>query len=206
MAYIVTGSDDDLHASMHGLVTRDDMSFVKRLSDRISLKGPREAGSRYLEASRRIFENFDFNGMRNRVRNMRDRFMNKFDEDGITPILTIQDLQNAKPRMRRYMMALPRLRTLHSKGRIEGYGELYEDEDPQALDVQHAAYREANNGAYVPEDGEDRWITHLGVDDENGFEELTHYEKVLVRQGWEAVNSYLDENDEDPTSSLGAKL
>lgn len=206
MAYIVTGSDGDLHASMHGLVTRDDLSFVKRLSDRVSSRGPGEVGSKYLQASKQIFENFDFAGMRDRVRSMRDRFMGKFEADDIAAVMSIATAQNARPKMRRYLMAMPRLRTLYSKGRVEGYGELYEDEDPTVQNEQYGVYREVNNGAYVPTEDEDRWITHFGIDDENGLEELSQYEKVIIRQGWSAISDYLDENDEDPTSLVGAKL
>lgn len=206
MAYIVSSSDDALHASMYGMVTREDMSFLQSLSSRISDSSLGEMGNKYLRASREMLDSFNFESLRTKTRALRDRFTRRFDDDSIIPIDSILTVQGARPEMRRRIMAMPRLRDLYLKGRVDGYGERYYDEDPTAHFKQYQPYREVANGSYQPTEEEDRWVTHLGVEDENGIEPLTAYEKVIVRQGWDAINSYLDENEEDPTCMLGSKL
>ena len=62
------------------------------------------------------------------------------------------------------------------------------------------------NGSFVGDDDHDAWVTHLDVMDENGFEELSPIEKLIIRRGWDAISEWLDENDEDPTSLTGARL
>lgn len=206
MAYIVSSADDALHASMYGMVTREDMSFLQGLTSRISESSFGEMGNKYLRASRNILENFDFESVRAKTRAIRDRFTKRFDDDSIIPIDNILNVQGARPEMRRRIMAMPRLRSLYLKKRVNGYGDKYYDEDPTVQNEQYEPYREVNNGAWSEIDGSDTWITHIGIEDENGSESLTHYEKVLIRQGWSAISTYLDENDEDPTCMIGSKL
>lgn len=207
MAYIVDDYDDNvMAATTHGMLSRDDMSFLKGMSERLLGRGPREFTNKYLGHARDVLTNFDFDLVRRKVRSIRDRFVSRFDVDGIVTIDTIQSVQSARPQMRKYIMAAPRVRDLYRKGRIEGYGEHYEDSDPTRATKYHEAYREVNNGSYVGDDTTDAWMTHLEIADEYGDENLSHMEKVIIRRGWTAISNWLDENDEDPTSMTGAKL
>ena len=207
MAYIVDEYDDDvMHATTHGMLSRDDMSFLKGMSERLLGRGPREFANRYLGHAKEALANFDFDLVRRKVRSIRDRYDKRFVVDGITMLLDIKDSQSAKPQMRNYIMASPRIRDLYKKGRIEGYGDLYEDLDPTVKTAQYAPFREINNGSYVGDDSGDAWITHLEIADEYDDENLSHMEKLIVRRGWSAISDWLDENDEDPTSLTGAKL
>lgn len=207
MAYIVDEYDDDvMHASTHGMVSREDMSFLKGMSERLLGRGPREFTNRYLGYARDTLERFDFDLVRRKVSAIRDRYKRRFNVDDITLLSTIQDVQSARPQMRKYIMASPRIRDLYQKGRIEGYGDLYEDLDPTVKTAQYEPYREVNNGSYVGDDEHDAWITHLEVADEYGDENLSHMEKVIIRRGWKAISDWIDENGEDPTSLAGAQL
>lgn len=205
MAYLV--DDYDPHVSVantYGMVTREDMSFLQRLND--SIEPIRGMGSRYLRRSTEIFQGFDFEGVRNKLKSVSMRWGDRFGADEIKILLKPSDLQGARPKMRRYAMAMPRLRDMYLKGRVEGFGDLYEMEDRIADSKLTKEYREVMNGSFVGDDDHDAWVTHLDVMDENGYEELSPIEKLIIRRGWDAISEWLDENDEDPTSLTGAKL
>lgn len=205
MAYLVDDYDPDvMNASTYGMVTREDMSFLQRLNE--SIEPFRDMSSRYLRRSAEIFDKFDFEGIRNKLKTVSRRWGDRFGSDEITLLTSIKDLQGARPRMRKYAMAMPRLRKLYLQGRVEGFGELFEMEDRIEDTRLYKEYREVMNGSFVGNDEVDEYVTHLDVLDENGFEELSAIEKVIIRQGWAAISEWLDENDEDPTSMTGAKL
>lgn len=205
MAYLVDDYDSDvMNANTYGMVTREDMSFLQRLNE--SVEPFREMSSRYLRKSAEIFDTFDFEAIRNKLKTVSRRWSDRFGSDEISLLSTIQDLQGARPRMRKYAMAMPRLRKLYLQGRCEGFGELYEMEDRiENVELYHE-YREVMNGSFVGDDESDAYVTYLDVLDENGYETLSAIEKVIIRQGWDRISEWLDEADEDPTSMVGAKL
>lgn len=205
MAYLVSDYDPDvMNANTYGMVTREDMSFLQRLNENV--QPFRDMSSRYLRRSAEIFDNFDFEGVRNKLKSVSRRWSDRFGSDEITLLSSIKDLQGARPRLRKYAMAMPRLRKLYLQGRVEGFGDLYEMEDRIEDTKLYREYREVNNGSFIGNDEVDEYITHMDVLDENGFESLSAIEKVIVRQGWDSISNWLDENDEDPTSMTGAKL
>lgn len=205
MAYIVDDYDEDvMHARTFGMVTREDMSFLNRLNESVSHVG--EIGSRYLRRSAELFEGFDFEGIRDKLKSVTVRWKNRFATDEVIELTSISDLQGARPKMRRYAMAMPRLRDLYLKGRVEGFGDNFEMEDRYADHTLYKEYREVMNGAFTGDDDRDEWTTHLDVFDDNGYEELSFEEKLVIREGWASIAQWLDEQDEDPTSMTGAKL
>lgn len=205
MAYMVDDYDPHvMTASTYGMVTRDDMSFLNRLNQRI--EPFRNTASRYLRRSVEMFENFDFEGVRNRLKSIDSRWRDRFGTDEICLLDTIKSLQGARPKMRKYAMAMPRLRDLYLKGRVEGFGDRYEMHDRTSKHEHYQEYREVMSGSFVGDDDHDAWVTYMDVFDENGFEELSPIEKIIIRRGWDSISQWLDENDEDPTSLTGTKL
>ncbi|MNY37940.1 hypothetical protein D3C86_1725310 [compost metagenome] len=106
-------------------------------------------------------------------------------------------------------MAEPRTRLLWQQGRLEGYGELYEDDEVGMIGRDHTAYREIMNGAYVSDHipDEDHFVTYLLVQDEHGDEPVTFNEKEMTRHGtWAAQRGFIDEGKQDPLSPIGNTL
>lgn len=205
MAYIVSADDDVIHAATHGIMDRDDLSFLRdRMDSAMSSAGG--YASSFLKAASEKLANFDLGRLRDRVSGLRDRFGKRWDDDRIVLLATRRDIQNAHPKMRRYVMAEPRTRLLWQQGRLEGYGELYQDDEVGSIGREHTAYREVMNGAYVSEDipDEDHYVTYLLVQDEHGDEPLTFNEKEMTRHGtWAAQRGFLDEGKQDPLSPIG---
>lgn len=208
MALIVTGDDDDIiHASTHGLMSRDDVSYFRERVERAARTATGLA-SKYLNNARESLKNFSLSGLKDRVDAMRDRFTHRWDEDRIQELVTLQDQQQAKPTMRKLLMADPRARNLFYAGRISGWEGDFEDEWAGWTAGETPLYRQLMNGAYddsAPD--EDRWVTKLGAADEiYGDEEYSHHEKVAVRRSWRAQRAEFDNGQQDPTSHLRKTL
>lgn len=207
MAYLVTNVDDDLiHATTHGIMSRDDLEFLRERVD----QAQRSASGfvrKYLDVAKDSLARFDFGRLKDRVESMRDRFGRRWDEDRVLSIVDLSGAQNAKPTMRRYIMAMPRVRQLWYQDRLDGYSGLYEDDCPGAIGRDHDTYREVMNGSYVEgEEGEDTFVTYLGVVDDHGDSNLTHLQREAVRRTWNEISAMLDRGGQDPTSPLRKTL
>lgn len=207
MAYIVSDGDADvIHASTHGMMSRADLEFFRDRVDRVA----RSAGnfaSRYLTRAKEALDNFDFSSIRDRVEGMRDRFGRRWDEDRILPLVNLADFQNAKPRNRAVVMSNPRYRALWYKGQADGYDGLYEDDERDSIGREHDMYREIMNGAYVEgEEGEDTFVSYLGVVDEHGDAKFNQNEKDTARDIYRTLEEILDRGKQDPGSLVRKTL
>lgn len=205
MAYLLAEADDDvIHATTHGMINREDLGFLReRMSS--TLRSVGSFASKYLtEASERL-ANFDLGNLRRRVEVMRDRFGRRWDEDRIIQPVNLADFQQAKPTMRKYIMAEPRTRRLYHQGRLDGFANMYIDEEPGCVGRDHSVYREVMNGASVGDETEDRFVTYLAVDDSEG-QPLEHEERLVIRRTWAEQCAILDRGKQDPTSPLRKTL
>lgn len=201
MAYIVSDGDADvIHASTHGMMSRNDLEFFRDRVDKVA----RSAGnfaSRYLNRAKEALDNFDFSSIRDRVEGMRNRFGRRWDEDRILPLVDLGDFQDAKPMNRAVVMAFPRYRKLWYEGRADGYDGLYEDDERDSIGREHDMYREIYNGVYVEgEEGEDTFVTYLGVVDEYGDAKFNIVEKDDARWTHRTLEEILNRGKQDPGS------
>lgn len=207
MAYLVSTDDDDvIHATTHGIMSRGDLSFLRERIDS-AVRSASGVAARYLNAARDSLARFDFSRLRDNVESMRDRFGRRWDEDRILPLTDLPSLQHAKPTMRQYVMAEPRTRQLYYQNRLDGYGDLYEDDDVGAIGRAHSTYREVMNGSYVDEvEDEDRFVTYLDALDEYGETTLSKTKRDAIRRTWEVQRELLDKGKQDFTSTLRKTL
>lgn len=205
MAYLLSQADNDvIHATTHGLISREDLGFLRdRMSSTVRTMG--SFASKYLSEARDKLEKFDLGRLMDRVEIMRDRFGRRWDEDRILEIVDLSGFQNAKPTMRKYIMAEPRTRRLYHQGRLDGFGNMYVDDAPDCVGREHTAYREVMQGAFVGDEEEDRFITYLGLETEEG-QPLSHTERVAIRRTWVEQRELLNRGKQDPTSPLRKTL
>lgn len=201
MAFLISSDDDDLiHATTHGIMNRDDLAFLRDRMD-TAMKMAGSTANNYLRQASERLSNFNLSGLRSRVDAMRERFGKRWDEDRVVSLKAMAEFQNARPTNRRYLMADVRTRTLFQQGRIEGYAELYEDEEPGAIGMTHTPWREVNNGAYQEEVlDEDQFRHCLGVMDEEGEQPLEHFQRMITRFNQKTIGELLDMGRQDPTS------
>lgn len=200
---IVFCMDDDadlIRTSTHGMMSNDDLRFFRDRLD-TAMRSAGSMASDYLKSAADNLASFNLDRLRDRVEAMRDRFTRRFDDDSIRRLPSISDFQNAKPTLRKYIMADPRVRKLYQQGRVDGFGELYHDDEPGAIGRNHTAYREMMNGSHMVEiEDEEVFVTYLGVRDENDDEPLTHRNKVDIRANRVTLGEILDRGKQDPTS------
>lgn len=207
MAYIVSDGDADvIHASTHGMMSRNDLEFFRDRLDR-TVRSAGSFASRYLTRAKEALDNFDFSSIRDRVEGMRSRFGSRWDEDRIVPFVNLEDFRNAKPRMRSIVMAHPRYRTLWYQGRADGYDGLYVDDEANSIGREHDLYREIYNGSCLDSvEDEDQFVTYLGVIDEHGDANMMSGEKWDSRDTHEVLDEILDRGKLDPCSLVNKTL
>ena len=145
-----------------------------------------------------------------RVESLRNKLNTVWKTDGIRPLLTIADIQQAPIAMQRWVMAAPPIRQLYNRGGCSAYEDTYVDIRPGGVGSGHYDYRRVMNG-----------IVHQVEDEEgntdvvytNYIEPLMHAEDVLtilekssIRATWNTIQNHLTDSDEDPTSELNEKI
>ena len=123
-------------------------------------------------------------------------------QDTIQPLLDIDKIQEAPDVMKRFILAMPRLRTLYRQQQAVGYSEHYVDGDnTKAVGEEHYTYRRVMDGLAVEnEDGEYICTSYL---DEilQPDDELTIQQQVDILATWDTIDIILDSDTmEDPTN------
>lgn len=206
MARLVDCDEDVMHARTHGIMSTSDLSFFRDRAER-SMREIGHFRSAYAQESFDAIASFDLAGLRDRVEATNDRFEHRWYKNIIQELDDLIAIRNATPINRRYIMSDPRIRRLHQLGRTDGYGDLYEDEDPMATALEHQANREIITGGYVEEIEEaDTWRMCLGTTDENGDQTARFSQREIVRDNRRKVHAFLDLGGLDPLSPLGKTL
>lgn len=123
----------------------------------------------------------------------------------ITPVTSLVGLQTANPYMQRWIMAQPELRQRYLNQEVEGYGESYTNLHGNAVGERHYDYRRVMDGmGTIDEEGLHYTTYHEAIAE--GERELTVFEKVDILRTWNAVQKYLDEGEDDPSSPCGNQL
>lgn len=206
MAYLMDTDDRDvIHAATHGMLSRNDLNFLRDRMTRVMARAGSGASDYLTKASEKLMS-FNLGAMRDKVESFRDRFEVSWKDDRIVSMFNMRDVQQAKRKNRRYIMADPRIKRLYEEGRIDGYGKLYTNEEPGQYGRDNDAYREYMQGAHEHVDGEDRFTTYLELVDEDATGPLRFEERIIVRDNISTVHEMLDAGKQDPTSPLKKTL
>ena len=127
----------------------------------------------------------------------------------IRPLLTVSDIQAAKPVMQRYIMALPELRRLYTQQRCDGYSDSYVDHQPGKIGDAHYDYCRVMNGMvqeFKDAEGNDTWKVVMYPDDlEEGDRELEMDEQCIIANVWDIAREALLRKI-DPSDVFNGKL
>lgn len=206
MARLVDCDEDVMHARTHGVMSSSDLSFFRDRSER-SMRESGHFRSAYAQESFDAIANFDLAGLRDRVEATNSRDEHRWYNNIIRQLDDLYEMRNASAINRRYIMSDPRIRLLHQQGRTDGYGDLYQDEDPLATALEHQANREIITGSFVESnEGNDTWRSCLGTEDENGDQIARYSQRETVRQNRRRAHELLDLGGLDPFSPLGKSL
>lgn len=200
MVKVVTGiSLDEMSMASRGMLSRDSIDFFKnRIADRFERAGRRT--SKYLEAAVETTKNLNFDILHRKLELVR-RKANASLEDLIVPLTDIASIRTATSKMRRYIMADTRVRMLWYKGMLEGYGDLYNDDEKGCVGEDHSTYRKIYQGMQKEVGDEVHFTTYFDVLEDD--EDLSLEERLDIIETHEAIHRYLDQGLEDPTSPTG---
>lgn len=162
-----------------------------------------QAGQAFMMAARERMETYmEHQAMRSSnalVRNLKSLW----GEDIIGYLNDINAIQHAPPVMQRWIMAMPELRSLYHKQRIDGYSETYTDLHPESIGEAHYDYRRVVDGMMLETEDEDWSSTTYLEELYPGDADLSLQEQQAVLDTWGNIRSYLKTSMVDPTSPEG---
>lgn len=140
-----------------------------------------------------------------RARSMMRAVGGMFHPNKIIYLEDIPSVQQAKPVMQRYIMAMPELRKLYHRQLCDGYSDSYVDHEPGLVGREHYDFRRVMNGIVVEtEDG--GWQSTMYPDElYEGDRELEVDEKFAILRGWDLVKAALGRKI-DPTDIFAGDL
>lgn len=190
MAVLIDGDATSFSAALYGRPREETVRFLQQQFDDPS-RALNYASNSFIERSRKVFD-FNFSDeMMAKYDAVKRSLRRVWDVDVITDLSTVEDFQNAKPRMQRFVMANPFIRQKFKEGRLAGYGESYVDHKKQGVGADHYDYQLARSGfaTFNDEDGwvATTWATELLPGDERpGFSE-----QVDIDRSWVAAEAHL---------------
>lgn len=133
-------------------------------------------------------------GILNQLQNSGIKIIDNYYEE----LLTFQQLQNANLIMQRWVMAHPQIKQMYIDQNLDGYSGTYKNISGKTVGENDYNYRLVMDGGLIPT--QDGWIVkHYYEDLQIGDRELSHFEKVRIRNTWEAIDWFLSTSNFDFT-------
>lgn len=206
MAGVIFGNES-MFSSMTGTPMSTAFSKARSALNDRALSRLNDVGRAFREKTREFKSNSRFSDiefMIDRTRRLRDKL---FLEDNVRELTSLELMVEAKPRMRRWLLADPYMRKLYRERKLSGWDksvilpddiQLYPDEET------NADYRYVMDG--VLNDTEFVEYIDMEVEALEEEEQLTQMDKFDIRLSWERARAYIMHDKKDPTSLWGGTL
>lgn len=192
---------------------------IRYLRDKVERHAPRarELFGKYFDDMSEVFERYNGKAALRRIRSNMNRLGDTLRRDVIRVLTTIEEMQNAKPKMQRYMMAQPRARQMELDQLIEAFSETdtYFNPYPDRILWDDRDYRRVVDGhvhlddtlGLGPTDDQSEWITYQDIErDDQEERDLDVVEQKAIMDTWDHLDAALIRRGLDPTSTIGGKL
>lgn len=208
---VVYQSINECRAGVFGETSRGVMDLVDRYAARGMdhlVGGARAIYNRSMDAYESFKDSYAMRRM-NAAVNQAKHFT---DADIFNILPTVEELQQAKHRMRRGIMSDPTLRQLSRDNRIEGYRGSLTDPYTHLKPEEHPDYLRVTNGVWMVGDDEITYRIDLHNDDydpndhDDPFNDLSIVEQDYILQTCENALAYYKQGKRDPTSKWDASL
>lgn len=202
--------DDDLFGEPHRNTVEYLRERVERHADR-ALK----IFDGFFDDARETFERYNGDRALRRIRNRVRQTADIFKGDVIRPLLTLDEIQRAKPKMQRYLMANICARIAEEGQLIDAYSDSYRNPhrgrrgwaDPDYRRViDGIIFDEDRFGVTVSDDPDEAWVAYQNLDDPTDERELDIVEKSDVLTTWSVLEIFLAAKKKDPTSVLNENM
>lgn len=190
MAVLIDGDATSFSAALYGRPREETVRFLQQQFDDPS-RAMNFANNSFVERSRKVFEvNFSDEAMAKYDAVSRS-LRRIWDVDGIRELTTVEEFQNAKPTMQRFIMANPFIRSRFKEGRLAGYGDLYVDHKKQGVGEDHYDWRLARSG-FATFNDEDGWVaTTYGDELLEGDTRPTFLDQIDIDRTWANAEALL---------------
>lgn len=202
MAGVIYGGSTAYSALISNPVAESVMDYVEE-HNHLSLSRLSDIGRNFRDRIRGFRERSGFEEV-SRIRERATRMMKSlFKEDDIRQLISLEDFQTSRRRMRRWTFADPELRQMYRDKRLSGWDRSIED-IASIKPEEHPDYLYVING--MEKDG--LCVTHIDefIDIVHDTEELSLFDKVEIMQTWENAKRIIVEQKYDPTSLWGAMV
>lgn len=119
-------------------------------------------------------------------------------ENYISPLTTVEQLQQATPVMQRWVMSHPEVRQLYLQQNIDGYSDSYHNVFGKGVGEDDYNYRRVMHGV-LQDDGVHMYTKHYEEELIVGDRMLDHHEQVGILSTYDAIDSILASSDIDFT-------
>lgn len=177
-------------------MSRGIQEYIEEGFERLSGIASRTNRKMY-EIARSAYDYVNSNVFSSRVKDiLRDTEM-KTVYDDIKDLLDIPSLQNAGPKMQRYVLAHTPIRKRHRQQTIDGYHDAYVDTEPSCAPEWHSDYLRAIDGFYISRDNA-CYVTSCYFDDDE--QPLDIFQQAAIHNTWSALDALMSNQMHDPTS------
>lgn len=211
MAQIVYGDREVFSQMMFGTPNPYLQNYVNQINTQF--QGTlSNLGQQFIQSSRNLFTRIESSEAMQLAKAALRKINTYFQHDVIFSPTEISHLQEAPDSMVRWVMTHPKLRQLLHEGRIDGYGERYQPEEPNLTEQgwEHRDYARVYEGWVNPvtvkvEDKEEEYEEWVDVIEDDDIELITDEECLMIQDAHRLVDKALEEN-RDPTSYYDSQI
>lgn len=145
--------EDVFDAQLYGAPSQESVNQFREATQRVAQFIPNHFKHVHQRVVERVDKLADFD-YQHAMRVAAAHVASAWEGDHIRHLRTVEDLQAAAPVNIRWNMAEPTYRALYQQGQANGYGEDYNDTQPDAIGNNHIDYKRVTHGQWIEDDDE----------------------------------------------------
>ena len=200
---MVTMDDTTSTALIYGLPNQNTMQFLHNNLQSIP-EAQTAAANDFYSRAMGMYDQFHSNAVLEKASRALSTIVDPWNQQHISHLHTLDQLQAAPYVMQRYLMADPMIRKMYNSNQLDGYSDTYVDPYDRCAPKEHYDYKIVTDGMMV-EEGDDLVVYNYIDDLFEGDRELYFFEKTAVMNSWKSMHAAIA-NGDDPTDVYGGYI
>lgn len=208
MAQFYTGDQDVISSFAHGETHPGTARFLEEMISQPT-HAIGEASQALMQQSSELYDRFMGSDAVRRIRAAGRQIASHWQRNEILPLDTVEQLQVAPLKMRRWLMAEPTVRALYQKRQCDGYSSTYVDAAPGFIGENHEDYQRVMDGIVVEgnDNSDHAWVsTEYMYDLPEDENEFIFDQQFDIIRSWHSMAEAVMAKKDDPTSEWNAEL
>lgn len=211
MATVIHGGERELNLFTAGEPHPSMLQYMRNQAQEIG-QYIQNTGNTFAQNVLTAYDTYYSDGALRHARVALSKVKSYFQEDKISELETIYDVQQAGPIMQRWVMTDPVIRKLYHEGRCSGYAGSYVDPFPGMIGEQDYNYRRVMDGMMVlskptEQEPDGNWKFEIYAEELlEGDVHLALHQQSAIMSTWERNRYALAHSLMDPTSKDGDML